>query len=215
MLSTNKSVLYTTCSTLQYGSWYTNYMTEMITVAVGSRNQAKNQAVAKSFGRAFATATVATRGYEVASGIAEQPTTDEEAIEGATNRARAALAQLATADYGVGLEGNTVTIAGTMFLHGWVAIVQRQSDQIGIGHSSGVALPPAFKQAIDDGQELGPLVQTLFQDETNAIRHGQGTNGLLTNGLYSREQEFIDATTVALARFVSPELYAAEKDTRA
>jgi Uncharacterized conserved protein len=178
-----------------------------IHIAVGSKNKAKNLAVHTAFEKAFPYATIETQGFDVESGIADQPTTDEESIQGALNRANGALAQLATANYGVGLEGNTVTIAGRMYLHGWVAIVQKDSETSGIGHSSGLELPAYLKEGIEAGKELGPLLQEILKDEDNTIRHTQGTNGVLSGGLYTREQEFIDATTVALARFVKPDLY--------
>lgn len=176
-------------------------------IAIGSLNQAKNTAVATAFGKAFHGSTIETRGFDVASGVVAQPTTDEESIQGAINRAQAALAEFPLADYGVGLEGNTVTIANKMFLHGWVAIVQRQNSQIGIGHSSGIELPPSIKEGIESGEELGPLLQHMLNDTDNTVRHSLGTNGVLSGGLYTREQEFIDATTVALARFIKPSLY--------
>lgn len=176
-------------------------------VAIGSKNQAKNLAVKTAFERAFAEQAIETRGFDVASNVADQPTTDEESIEGAINRAQGALAQHATAQYGVGLEGNTVTIADRMYLHGWVAITHRQTGETGIGHSSGLELPSYIKQGIESGKELGPLLQDMLADSDNSIRHTLGTNGVLSGGMYTREQEFIDATTVALARFIKPELY--------
>ncbi len=189
---------------MSYNGGMTEHHTPTI-IAVGSKNEAKNKAVEIAFLKAFP--SVETLGFDVESGIADQPTTDEESILGAQNRAKNALAQLATARFGVGLEGNTVTISGKMYLHGWVAILERGNDSFGIGHSSGLELPENLKQGIEAGQELGPLLQAMLADEDNVIRHTQGTNGILSAGLYTREQEFIDATTVALSRFVSPELY--------
>jgi|GEM_PF-883859 len=180
---------------------------QSIQIAVGSENKAKNLAVLKAFRTAFPKATLQIKGFNVESGIADQPTTDEESIQGAINRANGALARLATAQYGVGLEGNTVTIADRMYLHGWVAIVERDNDTPGIGHSSGLELPQNLRDGIEAGGELGPLLQEMLGDEDNKIRHTLGTNGVLSDGLYTREQEFIDATTVALARFVKPDLY--------
>ncbi len=176
-------------------------------IAVGSKNQAKNLAVETAFKKAFPDYEIKTQGFDVESGIADQPTTDEESIQGALNRAHSALAQLATAQYGVGLEGNTVSIAGRMYLHGWVAIVEKGAPVEGIGHSSGLELPEYLKKGIEAGKELGPMFQEMLGDDDNTIRHTQGTNGVLSGGLYTREQEFIDATTVALARFVKPDLY--------
>lgn len=181
--------------------------TSHIRIAVGSKNAAKNAAVAKAFSRAFPQFTIETIGFDVTSGIADQPITDEESIQGACNRARNTLDQDPTATYGVGLEGNTVTIGEVMFLHGWVAIIQKGTPTPGIGHSSGLELPHYLKQGIEKGEELGPMLQKILGDSDNSIRHSQGTNGILSGGLYTREQEFIDATIVALSRFIKPELY--------
>lgn len=178
-----------------------------IQIAVGSENKAKNLAVLKAFRTAYPKTVLQIKGFNVESGIADQPTTDEESIQGAINRANGALARLATARFGVGLEGNTVTIANRMYLHGWAAIVERDNDTAGIGHSSGLELPQNLRQGIEEGKELGPLLQAMLGDKDNEIRHTLGTNGVLSDGLYTREQEFIDATTVALARFVKPDLY--------
>lgn len=175
-----------------------------IQLAVGTKNKAKLDAVQTAFGKVYS--HVETHGFDVESGIAEQPRTDEESIQGAINRAQAALARLATANYGVGLEGNVVTISGRMFLHGWVAVIDRENT-IGLGHSSGMELPESMRREIDDGAELGPLLQARLNDHDNQIRQTVGTNGILSNGLYTRVDEFVDATTVALAKFVKPGLY--------
>lgn len=184
-----------------------NTQENKLEIAVGSENRAKNAAVKQAFNQAFPDMDVHTIGFDVDSGIADQPTTDEESIQGAINRANSALGKLSSAHYGVGLEGNTVTIGERMYLHGWVAIVERSDSTPGIGHSSGIELPSELKRGIDDGGELGPMLQDLLGDEDNEIRHTQGTNGVLSGGMYTREQEFVDATVVALSRFVKPDLY--------
>lgn len=175
-----------------------------IRVAVGSQNRAKLAAVESVFGNKFNSVTV--EGFEVESGVSDQPVDDTESITGATNRAQTALANMATADYGVGLEGNVATVAGRMFLHGWVAIVNREGV-VGLGHSGGLELPASIQERIDNGEELGPVFQTIMSDDDNEIRHTLGTNGVLSDGLYTRVDEFEDAVHCALAKFVKPELY--------
>lgn len=174
------------------------------TVAIGTQNKAKTEGVKLAFSKIHS--RLELHGFSVDSGISEQPTTDEESVTGAINRAEAALAMLKTADYGVGLEGNVATVSDRMFLHGWVAIIDR-SGTIGLGHSNGVELPEHMKMAIDAGAELGPLVQNLLKDDRNEVRHSLGTAGILTGGLMTRIGEFEDATTMALAKFIKPDLY--------
>ena len=175
-----------------------------VILAVGTQNKAKLEGVETAFLKAFD--TVEVHSFSVESGISEQPVTDEESMQGARNRALAALEQMPDADFGVGMEGNTVTTAGRMFLHGWVAIIDNDGIE-GLGHSSGLELPMSLRTAIENGEELGPALQKILGDDDNEIRHSQGTNGILSGGLYTRVNEFVDATTVALAKFIKPELY--------
>lgn len=173
-------------------------------VVIGSTNQAKIAAVTAVFESAFNSVSILSVAAE--SGISEQPMTDDESIQGAINRADDAMRQRPGADYAVGLEGNVAMIAGRMLLHGWVAI-RSQTGEIGLGHSGGVVLPLAIQKQVEQGQELGPLVQDLLGDTNNSVRHSGGTNGVLTNGLYTRVDEFTHATQCALAPFVSPAMY--------
>lgn len=178
-----------------------------LNIAVGSQNKAKNLAVKTAFERAFPGYDIKTHGFDVESGVSEQPLSNEETLDGAMNRAKNAGAQLASHDYAVGLEGGIVKVNQAVMLVGWVAIYGAGSQEPGVGHSGGVLLPGRMADALFAGEELGPLLQEMLGDEDNAIRHTLGTNGILSNGLYTREQEFIDAATAALARFVSPKLY--------
>ncbi|OYX43751.1 hypothetical protein B7Y94_00855 [Candidatus Saccharibacteria bacterium 32-49-12] len=173
-------------------------------VAVGSQNRAKLSAIEQVFGKVFE--GVEINGYDVESGVSAQPMTDEESIEGAKNRATAAIDQDENADYGVGLEGNVAVVADRMFLHGWVAVVDR-SGTVGLGHSGGLELPDSIRQQLESGKELGPVLQEMLGDEDNEIRHSAGTNGVLSGELYTRVDEFVHAASCALAKFIKPELY--------
>lgn len=177
---------------------------ELLHVAVGTENKAKLQAVESVFKTVFG--DVIIEGIAAKSGISEQPLTDEESIRGAINRADGALKQVQTAEYGVGLEGNVVETSGHMFLRGWVAIKNRSGD-IGLGHSGGLQLPEVIRAQINDGKELGPLLQEMLDDKDNRVRHTLGTNGVLTDGIYTRVDEFTHAAQCALARFIKADLY--------
>jgi non-canonical (house-cleaning) NTP pyrophosphatase len=93
-----------------------------------------------------------------------------------------------------------------MFLAGAVAISDKEG-RVGIGISAKVQIPNDIKNKIKQGQELGPIIKDLMEDEDNSIRQSAGTNGVLTGGLYNRVDEFRDATACALAPFISPELF--------
>jgi len=173
-------------------------------IAIGTMNKAKNAAVQNIIKLVWNDADFYP--IETDSGISSQPLSDEESIKGAINRAKQALIKT-NADYGIGLEGGVRTIHNYgMFLHGWVAIIDKNGT-IGLGQSASIELPKHIEERINNGEELGPIIQELMKDDKDTIRHNEGTNGILTNGLYTRVKEFEDATRCALARFVNPEWY--------
>lgn len=174
-------------------------------ISIGTKNRAKLDACDAILHLAFEDVQIAS--YDVASGIAAMPMTNEETAQGAVNRAHAALQADEEADLGVGLEGGVYEgPLGRMYLLGWAAIVDRNGTE-GIGHSAAVALPETIAKELRDGAELGPLMQARTNDVANDIRHSLGTTGLLTNGLYPRNREFEDALRNAVSIFVAPEFY--------
>jgi inosine/xanthosine triphosphatase len=104
------------------------------------------------------------------------------------------------------MEGNVHSNSHGMFLGDWVAIIDK-NGKIGLGQSASIELPKHIEEKINSGEELGPIIQELMKDDKDTIRHNEGTNGILTNGLYTRVKEFEDATRCALARFVNPDWY--------
>ncbi|HAO52443.1 TPA: hypothetical protein DCQ85_03165 [Candidatus Magasanikbacteria bacterium] len=130
----------------------------------------------------------------------------EEGIEGVINRAKNARTKYSDADYYVGMEGYVDTNKYGMFLAGVVAIMDKHGE-IGVGISAKMQLPMFIQKKIQDGEELGPLVKDLMNDTNGNIRQFDGTNGILSKGLYNRVDEFKDATNCALTRFQSPEFF--------
>lgn len=172
-------------------------------IAIGTLNKAKVQAVKEVVKKVWKEAEFTA--IETESGVSKQPSSDEEGIKGAINRAKNAMKKV-SADYGIGLEGSIEENKHGMFLGGWVAIIDKKG-KTGIGSSGKVLLPKKIQEKIKAGEELGPLMQGIIKDETNEIRQTIGTNGILTNNLYNRVEEFKDATRCALAIFISPEFY--------
>lgn len=170
-------------------------------IAIGSKNPVKVKAVKNAVRRIWP--NVDFYSIDVDSGISNQPRSNEEAIEGALNRARLSLEKI-MADLGVGLEGCTFDTEYGMFVTGWVAVVDRYG-RLGLGTSGGVLLPENIAVEIRDGKELGPVMDS-FLGQYN-IKHKQGTIGVLTNGLISRTKSFEIAVIYALARFINYDLY--------
>lgn len=171
-------------------------------VIVGSENPVKIACVAEAFREYWPDARVS--GVGVASGVAHQPRTAEEAFEGALNRARAALAASPDAMYGSGLEGGVIEDSHGMWAYAWVVIVDR-SGRTGKGQTARYLLPEGVAQLIRQGMELGHADDHFF-GRTNS-KHSEGAIGILTNGRIDRRQLYRPAVTAALIPFVQPQYY--------
>jgi len=173
-------------------------------IVVSTTNKAKLKAVEDVLTQVWSEVEIIGKQYP--SDISDQPMSEKEGIDGALNRARNTQQDNPGADIWIGMEGYVDSNEHSMFLAGAVAIINK-GGQTGIGISAKMQLPDSIRKELESGVELGPLVQVLMKDNKGEIRHGSGTNGVLTKGLYGRVDEFKDATKCALAKFISPELY--------
>ena len=173
----------------------------MKTIAVGTRNPAKIEAVQRAVARIWPEAEVIS--VDVPSGVSRQPLTDEEAIRGAMNRA-SRCRESADADLGIGLEGCTVDTDRGMFLSGWVAASDR-SGAVGLGSGGRLLLPDSIADEVRSGRELGPVMDGVAGMENT--KQGEGAVGILTGGLVPRADAFERSVLFALSRFLRLELY--------
>ena len=170
-------------------------------IAVGSTNPVKIAAVRMVVTRAFPEAEVI--GLDVTSGVSEQPWGDEEARQGARNRARAVLAA-ADSDLGVGLEGGVLETELGLMTCAWCIIVDREG-QIGVGGGVHMRLPPSVAEVLRGGGELGPAMDQLSGQHNT--KQAQGAVGILTGGLSDRGAAYGQLVAMALAPFVKTEYY--------
>ncbi len=171
-------------------------------IAVGSTNPTKLQPVKKVFRKHFP--SVMVKGVDVASGVKDQPTSDEEMYAGAFNRASHALAKVPKARYGVGIEGGIHKYSYGWFERSLIVIVDRKGN-IGIGSSGGLALPSVVIKRIESGETLEQAVDGLFG--TKQIGKGIGMFGVFTNGVVTRSSGVAHGVAFALARFLHEDLY--------
>lgn len=170
-------------------------------VAVGSKNPVKINATKRAFEKVFGECEIVS--LEVSSGVSDMPFGLEEIVNGAKNRAQKAIKEL-SADYGVGLEaGFEKTNLGT-FVDGVVAIIDKQGNW-GIARRGGMLMPEKIVKEVNPGKELGAVMDELLGRKN--IKQEEGTIGYLTRNIIDRTKEFEDATVMALARFIRPELY--------
>lgn len=176
----------------------------MLVVAVGSKNPVKIAAARAGFGDLLG-GPVEAIGVEAASGVAAQPMGDRETIQGATNRARAALAAVPDAQWAVGLEGGVVSIGEALYCCAWCAIVDR-SGRVGLASTGRCELPPPVADLIRGGMELGDADDLVFGRANS--KQAEGAVGLLTRGRIDRAAFYAPAVTMALVRFLNAEVFA-------
>ncbi len=171
---------------------------------MASRNPVKLRAVEAAFRQVFPGESLDIESSAVASGVGDQPMSDNETRRGARNRARNARQARPDARFWVGLEGGIEAVDDSLMAFAWMSI-------LGLGNTVGEArtvtlpLPPAVKALVDAGLELGEANDRVFST-VNSKQQG-GAFGLLTNGLYTRESVYTEALTAALVPFVN-ELFA-------
>ena len=168
-------------------------------VVVGSTNPVKVGAVIDAFHQYFPDCTVI--GKKVASGIKEQPLSEEETVRGARNRARASVVD---GDYGVGLEGGVTEIEGVMFECAWCVVVDKEGRE-GVGGGLYFELPEKVASRIRVGGELGPIMNELTGEEK--VKEKAGAIGIFTRGKLDRKTAYVQLVTSALIKFVSPEWF--------
>ena len=170
-------------------------------IAIGSLNPTKVDAARRAGRRVWPHAEFVC--VAVPSGVPEQPMNDEQTIEGARNRAQAAL--LATdAHIGVGVEGGVHDSPLGMFATGWAVVVDR-NGMLSIGGGGRLPLPESIAAQIRAGGELGPVMDE-FAGGSN-LKHSLGAVGILTNGLINRSEALEVAVTYALTKFIRPDYY--------
>jgi non-canonical (house-cleaning) NTP pyrophosphatase len=81
----------------------------------------------------------------------------------------------------------------------WMAIKGRAGD-ISEARSPTLPLPPAVKELVDAGMELGEANDRVFS--TMNSKQGGGAYGLLTDGRYTRESIYAQTLIIALTPFI-------------
>ena len=82
----------------------------------------------------------------------------------------------------------------------WMAVKGPKGD-IGEARSTTLPLPPAVKELVDAGLELGEANDRVFA--TANSKQGGGAYGLLTDGRYTREGIYAQTLIIALTPFVN------------
>ncbi|WP_455392701.1 inosine/xanthosine triphosphatase, partial [[Eubacterium] cellulosolvens] len=165
-----------------------------VTVAVGTENDVKYQAVNNVFSKLFSTLKILK--VPVSSGVKAQPMEDE-TIAGAKNRAQAAMEQTSKAHFAVGIEAGLFedNATGKFFDVQYCAIIDR-GGRITVGHGSGFYYPDKVIDGVKAGRTIGEVMSTLtgIQD----IGKKLGAIGYLTKNILTREALTEQAVLMAM-----------------
>lgn len=194
-------------------------------VRVGSENRAKLEAVGMAL-RALAASeadglAISVVAVDVTSGVPEQPIGIEQIVEGARQRARAALASGPCA-LAVGIEDGLASMGGLGADNigcAWVTDGEREAH----GFSAAFAYPSrCLEPALRDRAPIGTLFDALWQQTRQRTRprppsgdaqagsesgRREGNIGKLSGGRLSRSSYGSQAVLCALVPFLHVDLY--------
>ncbi|WP_242917697.1 inosine/xanthosine triphosphatase [Pontibacter liquoris] len=175
-------------------------------VVVASTNPVKVKAALGGFEKMFADRTVDVVPLSVPSGVADQPMTDAETLEGALNRVQQARYIYPEADFWVGIEGGVEVMGNELAAFAWI-VVRSATGILGKARSGTFFLPPAVAGLVAQGMELGHANDKVFSRH-NSKQQG-GAIGSLTDQVLDRRQLYEPAVVLALVPFKNQALYAA------
>jgi inosine/xanthosine triphosphatase len=206
-------------------------MEKKIIIAVGSKRGPKLNAVISAlavFSSALAPeASFEVLGVEVESGVSHTPSSRDELMRGARQRAEAlmliAKETSASWNYFVGLEGGLdVVHEGAspeellrhsalkqsahrrVFLESWAYVMDAAQGHF--GRSGGIELPEALaREVLENGVELSVAIDNFAGGV--GIRDAQGAWGVLSGNNISREEAFRVSVIAAFAPFYNARMY--------
>lgn len=174
-------------------------------IVLASKNPVKARAALNAFGRMFPEETFELTPVSVASGVEDQPASDQETFQGAINRAHNAAQMIPQADFWVGIEGGISDQDGEMNAFAWVVVLS--NGQIGKSRTGTFSLPRKVAELVRQGRELGEADDIVF-GETNS-KQESGAVGLLTQNVVDRTGLYEQAVVLALIPLKNPHLYPA------
>jgi inosine/xanthosine triphosphatase len=167
-------------------------------IAVGSKNPAKVMAVQETIAEyphlaAAEIVSIATR-----SGVADQPLSLKESIEGAVNRAKAVKGD---ADFGIGIESGLMEVpytkGGFMDVCA-VAVYDGAEFHIGLSSAWEFPNPETTRMIVEGGLNMSEAINAMGLTNDPKIGEAQGAIGILTKGRVDRKEYTKQALKMAL-----------------
>ena len=172
-------------------------------IIIASKNPVKVEAARRGFGRLFPDERFEIEMVDVASGVADQPMSDEATREGAINRARNGSMQIPDADYWVGIEGGCDYLDEDLVSFAWICVFSK--DGCGYARTTIFQLPREVQTLVEGGLELGDADDRVFGQKNS--KQDAGAVGLLTGNVVTRTSLYEQAVILALIPFKNAERY--------
>ena len=185
--------------------------TSRIQVAIGSKNPVKIEAAIGGLAKVYPDAVIEHAGYNVPSGVSDQPFGDSETMAGAKSRAQAAFAAYELEHgrkptFSIGLEGGVdFSITNKENLQAFAWIVAFDGSCEGCSRTATFDLPNIISKLVLGGTELGAADDIVFG--TTNSKQSKGAVGFLTNGVVTRAQYYESAVILAMIPFQRRDLY--------
>ncbi|MCA9387101.1 inosine/xanthosine triphosphatase [Candidatus Dojkabacteria bacterium] len=173
-------------------------------VIIASKNPVKIETTKLGFGQMFKDQKFEFEGISVPSNVSDQPMSNKETVEGATNRALNAKKEQEGADYWVGIEGGLEDEKGKLVSFAWIVIINKHG-YVSKSRTSDFTLPDRVSELIHQGYELGDADDIVFKKENS--KQANGSVGILTHDVITRTQLYEHAIIMALIPYVNEELY--------
>jgi inosine/xanthosine triphosphatase len=142
---------------------------------------------------------------EAASAVADTPTSVRELMQGAENRARSIFdSTLQGAAFTVGVEGGLFIEHERVFLQSWTCVFN--GIRTSFGASGCIEIPEGLaREVIGKRVDLGIAIDSFAKQSD--VRSNQGTFGILTDDLVTREDSFAVAALNAFMPFFNQKIY--------
>jgi inosine/xanthosine triphosphatase len=149
--------------------------------------------------------SITFKSVESRSGVSDTPKSIEELMLGAQQRAQSAFQNNENEMVlSIGVEGGLFKSGGRIFLQSWACVFN--GVQFYFGSSGSIELPNELAETVmNDGIDLGIAIDRFAQEAD--VRSKQGTFGILTRDLVTREDSFETAVTFALTPLFNSTIY--------
>jgi len=175
----------------------------LLKVIVASKNPIKVDCTNKAFSKVFINQDIKVIGESLASGVSDQPMSDEETFNGARNRAENARKQYSNSDFWVGIEGGLAKRNNELHAFAWVYVLSNTTK--GYSRTATFVLPKAISNLIEQGIELGEADDIVFK--RNNSKQKNGAVGILTHDIIGRSSYYEPSVILALIPFINTNLY--------